>query len=225
MRSATRRPVMARLLGSLFLVTGAVLMALSTSGGGRASALERISPPSLLSAAEAPVCDAAGEHRGDAAAAVPAERCAETSTTKAEADGEAEARSSTTSCSTTDEESTDPNRQAHQDPGRSAATTTTTTTSESTGRAQAAAGTGTAPPPPPPPPAAPATLAAGISGASTMPRTAVSAPAKPTGAAHSSVTAVPVTGASPPFALGLALGVGGLGLVGLSTRRRRRTGD
>jgi hypothetical protein len=199
MRSATRRPVMARLLGSLFLVTGAVLMALSTSGGGRASALERISPPSLLSAAEAPVCDAAGEHRGDAAAAVPAERCAETSTTKAEADGEAEARSSTTSCSTTDEESTDPNRQAHQDPGRSAAGVVVVVA------------------------AVPANLAAGITGASTIPRSAASGPAKPTGGAHSSVTAVPVTGASPPFGLGLALGIGGLSLLGVCSRRPRRT--
>jgi hypothetical protein len=212
MLSATSRTLTARALGSLLLVAGSVLMGLSTSGGGGASALERTPPRSPLSAVEAPACMAPEEARRDIGAVLPTERCRVTTTTaEIESEHEARAERTTTSCSTTEEESTDP-RRAQQGAERIA-----TTTTESTGRALAAARTTTTTTAAP----GPASLAAGVSGVSSIPAGSALAPA--TGAApRATVTAIPRTGTAPPFGLGFGLGLGGLALVGLSTRRPRR---
>jgi hypothetical protein len=205
-RHAPRRPVLARLLGSLLLVAGSALMALSATGGG-ASALGRIAPPSVPSALGSTVCDA-GSALGPPAAAVPAQRCSR----------DDEDTETTTSCSTTDEEEEESDSGEHghrEEPGRAAATATTT---ESTGPARAAARTTTTTEPAPPP----ASLAAGISGASSVPATGVKAAAVTVAPTRAPVTTTPVTGASAPFGLGLALGIGGLSLLGLAARRPRR---
>jgi hypothetical protein len=214
MLSATSRTLTARALGSLLLVAGSVLMGLSTSGGGGASALERTPPRSPLSAVEAPACMAPDEARRDIGAVLPTERCRVTTTTaEIEREHEARAERTTTSCSTTEEESTDP-RRAQQGAERVA-----TTTTESTGRALSAARTTTTTTA-----AAAAGPDAGVSGVSSIPPGSATAPATG-GTPRVTVSAVPRTGAAPPFGLGFGLGLGGLGLVGLSTRRRRRTGD
>ena len=201
MRLAARRPLPVRMLGSLLLVAGAVLMALSATGRG-AAALGKVAPPSLPTAVGSAVCDATG--RGGPAGVLPAGRCRE----------EDDETQTTTSCSTTEEESERAESHHREDPGRAAATATTT---QSTGRALAAARTTTATESP-----GPASLAAGVSGASSVPATGVKAAAASGPApTRAPVTTIPVTGASAPFGPGLALGIAGLGLIGLSSRRRR----
>jgi hypothetical protein len=213
-RSATPT-LTARALGSLLLVAGSVLMGLSTSGGGGASALERTPPRSPLSAVEAPACIAPDEAQRDIGAVLPTERCRVTTTTaEIEREHEARADRTTTSCSTTEEESTDP-RRAQQGAERVA-----TTTTESSGRALSAARTTTTTTAA----AGAAGLDAGVSGVSSIPAGSATAPATG-GTRRVAVTAIPRTGAAPPFGLGFGLGLGGLGLVGLSTRRPRRRRD
>jgi hypothetical protein len=222
MRSPAHRPLLVRLLGSLLLVAGAVLMALSTTGRG-AAALGRVAPPSFPTAVGNAVCDATSPILHDPAAVAPAGRCPE----------EDEETETTTSCSTSHDESESGDRRHQEDPGHAAATatatessgrgpstartTTSSATTESGGRGLAPAGTATSTATSVSPP----TRAPGIRGAGTAPGTGIAAATANATPTRAPVTTIPVTGASAPFGLGLALGIAGLTLLGVSSRRRR----
>jgi hypothetical protein len=204
MRSPAHRPRLVRLLGSLLLVAGAVLMALSTTGRG-AAALGRVAPPSFPTGVGSTVCDATSPVLHDPAAAVPEERCPK----------EDEETETTTSCSTSDDESERADRRHHEDAGHAAGTATAT---ESSGHGLAPARTTTSSATTESPP----TRAAGIRDAGTVPATGIAAASANAAPTRAPVTTIPVTGASAPFGLGLVLGIAGLTLLGLSSRRPRR---